>query len=525
MNKFNIKQILKNKNENQPPVKSKAQKMEEYYKNELDKNLSTSITDNMLQLRKVFSNSSDFITKDMMVSGHRIFIIYCEGLINLHHLDPLVMSKIYAFNHNFEGESSKPEDLKKWIENNVILTTGESILFKYGEIFDAIMSGGVAILIDGVNVALSAGMAGFESRGITESTMEVDMRSSKESFIEPIKINLTMIRRRIKSPTLKLESLKIGRKSPTNVALIYLTDAADPKLVQKIKRKLSQLDIDMLMDSGYLQSLLAEQKFSIFPEIGYTERPDIVCNKIIEGRVAILVDDNPYALTIPNIFIENFQTMDDYTHRPWYASFMRILRILAFFISILLPGLYVAISEFNPEMFPQTLLFNVVTAQESTPFPIMVEAFLINITYELVREASLRLPKQIGSAIGIVGALVIGESAVSSGIIGSPMVIIVALTAITSFIVTPIYQSVCMLKFVFIILGGLGGLYGITLGLIIILMNIVSTNSYNVPMMTPISPFSSPFMQDTMIRRDWKHLLNHRVKVQNMPGADKYLRK
>ena len=486
---------------------------------QLKKRLDTSLLQNMICLRKLFSNSADFVTKRFNIGNHELFLLYCEGMINLPLLEPLVLRPIYKCS---QIQNSEPEEILKFLEEKIVLTTGNNIIFTFNEVFLSIMSGNVVILIDGESRAISAEMTGFSSRAITESVNEVDIRSPKESFTEPLRINLTMIRRRIKSPALKFDNLKIGTKSQTSVSLIYLTDVVNCKLIQIIKQKLSQVELDVLLDSSYLSSFLAEKKHSILPEIGYTERPDIVCGKISEGRVAILVDGCPHAIIIPYLFVESFQTMDDYTNRPFYASFMRIIRFLSFFISILMPGIYVAISSFHPEMFPKTLLFNVAMSQDVTPFPIMVEALLIHLIYELMREAGLRLPRQIGYAVSIVGALVIGESAVSSGIIGAPMVIIVALTAITSFIMTSIYQSVCVLKFVFIILGGVSGLYGITLGIACLILNMASVNTFGVPYLAPISPFNKNFMKDTFIRRNWKYMSTQNSKIQNMPGVKKY---
>lgn len=488
---------------------------QEYIENQLDKQLTTSLVDNLTMLRKLFSNSSDFITKRFYIYEKEIMILYCEGMINLKLLEPLIIEPIYR--GHLDNKNS--DNLFDWLEANIMVTRDNSKLFTYDDIFISVMSGNVVILIEGEKKALSVEITGFEFRSIDESMNEVDIRSPREAFTEPIKINLTMVRRRIKSPVLKFENMTLGKKSKTLVSLIYLTDVVSKQLIQTIRNRLSKVDIDILLDSSYLSAFLAERKYSILPEISYTERPDVLCGKIGEGRVAILVDGCPHAIIIPHLFVEDFQKKDDYTNRPVYASFMRILRFFSFFISILMPGLYVAISSFHPEMFPQTLLFNVALSQEVTPFPIMVEALFIQFIYELMREAGLRLPRQIGYAVSIVGALVIGESAVSSGIIGAPMVIIVALTAITSFIMTSMYQSVCILKFVFIILGGLGGLYGITLGMCFLLLNMCSVNTFNIPYMSPISPFKAYFMKDTFIRRDWKYLSKTKIKIQDMPGS------
>lgn len=492
-----------------------AEFLKDDLKKQLKKQLTNSLSDNLIFLRKLFSNSSDFITKKISLFNYEVVLMYCDGMINLQLLGPLVIEPIYRCH----VKNPNSDDLFMALEANMIMSNNNNILFNYNDIFISIMSGNIVLLIDGLNKALSIDITGFQSRSIEESINEVDVRSPKEAFVEPIKINLTMLRRRIKSPALKFEYLIVGQKSQTTVAMIYLSDVANSNLLQNIRYKLSKVNLDVLLDSSYLSTFLSDDKYAIFPEIGYTERPDILCGKIAEGRVAILVDGCPHAVIVPHLFLESFQTMDDYTNRPIYTSFMRGLRFLSFFISVFMPGLYVAIASFHPEMFPSTLLFNVAISREVTPFPIIFEALAIHLIYELMREAGLRLPRQVGYAVSIVGALVIGEAAVSSGIIGAPMVIIVAVTAITSFIMTTMYQSVCILKFIFIVLGGLFGLYGIALGGCACLLQLTSMDNFGVPYMAPISPFNLFFMRDTFIRRNWKILGRKNIKVQNMPGA------
>ena len=258
----------------------------------------------------------------------------------------------------------------------------------------------------------------------------------------------------------------------------------------------------------------------MFSGIGNTERPDTLCAKILEGRIGILVDGTPFALIVPYLFAENFQSVDDYSHRPYYSTFIRILKYISFAVSILLPGLYVGIATFHPELFPEALLFNIATAQESTPFPLMAEAIIIHLIYEAMREAGLRLPRGIGHAVSIVGALVIGDAAVTAGLIGSPMVMVVALTAVSSFVVPSLYEPVTVLRFLYIIVGGISGLYGISLLTAILCLNLCSLHPMDIPYTSPITPFGRSALRDVFVRAGWKTLSRHSVKVQNMPGSE-----
>ena len=292
------------------------------------------------------------------------------------------------------------------------------------------------------------------------------------------------------------------------------------ELLRDIRRRIREIPTDIILESGYIQPFLDTDITSIFSNVGTTERPDTLCAKISEGRVGILVDGTPFALIVPYFFNENFQSIDDYTHRPYYAVFERWLKYLAFFFTILLPGLYVAVGTFHPELLPEALLLNVTAAEQDVPFPLVIEALLIHFIYELMREAGLRLPRPIGHAIGIIGALVIGDAAVTAGLISSPMVMVVALTALSSFVVPSLFQEVTIMRFGFIIIGGTLGIFGISLGLALMIVNLCSVNAYGIPSMAPESPFQMFAMRDVLLRAGWKKLGRKKLKIQNLPGTE-----
>ena len=331
---------------------------------------------------------------------------------------------------------------------------------------------------------------------------------------------MTMVRRRIKSPLLKFELMTLGKTSKTDICLMYMTDKVSNKLLREIRYKISQIKLDIILTSGYIQPFLEGKPWSLFSDVGTTERPDVLAAKINEGRIAIVVDGTPYALIVPYLFSENFQSLDDYSHRAYYASFIRIIKYFSFIATILLPALYVGVGTFHPELLPHALLFNISAAEEITPFPLMIEALIIHLLYEIMREAGLRLPRPIGHAVSIVGALVIGDAAVSAGLIGAPMVLVVAMTAISSFVVPSLYEPVAVLRFAFIIIGGTLGLYGITLGCMMILLNICSLSNFGFIYMSPIAPFSFSAMRDTFIRISFPKMQRKNIKIQNLNGME-----
>ena len=255
---------------------------------------------------------------------------------------------------------------------------------------------------------------------------------------------------------------------------------------------------------------------SIFSGVGFTERPDVVTAKMAEGKICIIVDGTPNAIIVPYIFIEHFHSLDDYLKRPYYATFIRLLKIASFLVSVFLPGLYVAVCTFHQEIIPESMIFGITGQESRTPFPIMLEAIFIHLVYEIVREAGLRMPKTVGHAISIVGALVIGESAVTAGIVSAPMIIVVGLTAVSSFVVSTLYEPVAVLRFAFIIIGGLSGLYGIMLSFAVVLINAASINPYGVPFTSPMSPTKLGAMRDFILRSDWRNLGKRQMLIDKM---------
>ena len=290
-------------------------------------------------------------------------------------------------------------------------------------------------------------------------------------------------------------------------------------MVQEVERRLSEAVFDSLLDSGYLRPFLESGPFSLFSGTNVTERPDTLCAKLSEGRIGILVDGSPFAVVAPTLFAEHFQSADDYSERPYYAVLMRLIKYLAFFLTMLLPGCYVAAVEYHPELLPAELLFRVAEAESGMAFPLMAEALFVHFLYELMREAGLRLPRPVGHAIGIVGALVIGDAAVSAGLIGTPMVLIVALTAISSFVVPSLYEPLTLLRLVFILLGGTLGLYGVVLGLCFVGANLCSVTVLGVPATSPEMPFSGYAMRDTLLRMSWKWLGRRQFLVSRTAGT------
>lgn len=496
---------------------SKALNQEEKTQVITAEQLTPQLTQNIVTIMEKYHNSSDFLKREVTINGHPLAILADEGMVDLQIMSEMIFEPL--LNAKFD-QSATPEEVYHYIQEEILIGIDMSDVYDTNTLFTFMMSGFVIILIDGVEKGIAIGAQGFNFRSVSEPSSEINLRGSREGFTEPIRINLTMIRRRIKSPDMRFELLRVGKVSNTDVCMVYLNNKVSQKLLREVRRRLQSIDLDIVLESGYIQPYLQGKPWSLFSDVGTTERPDTLCAKINEGRIGILVDGTPFALIVPYFFNENFQSIDDYCHKPYFTTFLRWVKYISFFMTILLPGAYVAIGTFHPELFPHALLFNIVSAEEATPLPLVLEALAIHFIYEVLHEAGLRLPRAVGHAVSIVGGLVIGDAAVSAGLIGAPMVMVVALTAISSFVVPSLYESVSILRFVFIIIGGATGLYGITLGLAFLSVNMTKLNSFGAPYLAPVSPFSPKAMKDVLIRARWDKLSKEESQIQNFKGSD-----
>ncbi len=478
---------------------------------------SKSLTENIEFFKRKFGESADLSIKNLNVSNVKCALITIAGLVNKDTITQSIMFPI--INSKVEGKTSREK--YEYIKDNIIVAADQIQVSNFDDAFNMIMSGFALFAMDGVDCMIALGVQGFSFRAVSEPSSELMQRGSREGFIEALTINMSLIRRRLKSTELKFELLQVGQLSKTSVCLCYLENKISKEILNKVKENLSKVDLESIMESGYIIPYLEDQgDFSLFSAVGMTERPDTVCGKISEGRVAILVDGTPNALIVPYFFVEYFQHLDDYSMHAYFATFTRWLKYFAFFLSTLLPGLYVGISTYNPEILPGPILSKIALAVGTTPFSLMFETIVIHIIYEIMREAGLRIPRPLGHAVSIVGALVIGETAVSSGLIGGPTLMVVALTAISSYVIPNLYEPISILKFAFIIVGGLLGIWGIMILFTLVLVNICSKNSYGVPFTSPLAPFNVFAMRDVLVRSGWSFLSKKRIKVQDLPGSE-----
>ncbi len=482
-----------------------------------DTPIDISLDRNISNLQIYTSSSADVMVKRGRVCENNIAVIACEGLVGTNTIAELIYEKL----NDLDGRGQlPPAELVDNFFNTYLIAASQLEVKNLGDLCLKLQSGFAVILTEGCTRCIAIGVQGFQSRGIGDPSTENNLRGSREGFVEVIRTNMGMIRRRIKSPTLVFEFSQIGERSNTDVCLCYISDKVSPKLLDNVRKRLQSIKLNTILESGYIQPYMEGKGGWFFSECGTCERPDSFAAKLYEGRVGILVDGTPFALVVPYLFIESFQTLDDYTQKPFYAFFIRLVRLAAYFITLFLPGTYVAIASFSPEMLPSALILNLAAAEQTAPFSLMVECLFIHFMYEILREAGIRLPKPIGHAIGVVGGLVIGDITVNAGLVGAPMVLVVALSGLCSFVVPSMYEKTVILRFLYIIAGGVFGLFGlfVTAGAVIVKM--CSLNTYGTPYMAPVSPFSPKAGRDMFVRAGWKQMSESDVTIQGLNGAE-----
>lgn len=466
------------------------------------KSISGSLESNLKTVQEVLGESDDVIVRRIKIGGGQFdaFLLHIDGMSDQTFIADNVMKSLLSLEYVADCGKHRTSSVIEIIKDSVLTAGDVKEIGEQKDIFTGVASGDTALFIEGMDKALLISSKGFESRAVQEPETETVVRGPREGFTEPLRVNTSLLRRRIKSTDLRFKTVTVGRKTKTKVSLCYLKGVCDEQIVKEVSDRISRIDTDAVFGAGFIEEFINDSPNSPFATIGYTERPDVAAAKILEGRVAVIVEGTPIVLTVPHLFIESFQTAEDYLVKYHYMIAIRWLRYLAFFITIYLPGIYLALVSFHQEMVPTQLLLTFAAAREGVPFPSIVEAIGMGITFEILREAGIRMPRPVGQAVSIVGALVIGEAAVSAGIVGAPMVIVTALTAISSFIIPNKVEVTTILRFVLTIGAGTAGVYGLVLLSIIIATHALSLRSFGVPYLSPLAPITLRDLKDVLVK-------------------------
>ncbi len=470
--------------------------------------LSKRLRENEALIRDAFGNSCDLIVRKVRFGtgpGIAVLVVHIDGLVDKVLVSEAIIKPIGVTSEILESERLSSIQVQETLRDRLILLSDVKQVSDKAGLLDCIAGGKCGIIVDGSSEAFVCDVRGFEKRGVEEPQSEVVIRGPREGFTEVLRTNTSLLRRRIRDPRLWIKEFTVGRVSRTQVAIAYIKGIANDKVVQEARDRITRIDVDSIQESGELEEYLEDAPLSPFPTILRTERPDRVTGALFEGRIAILTDGTPFVLIAPVTFLMFLTSPEDYYERYFIASAVRLLRWASFLIALLLPALYVSVTTFHQEMLPTPLVLAIAAQREGVPFPAVFEALLMEVAFEILREAAVRLPKIYGPAISIVGVLILGEAAVRAGLVSSAMIIVVALTAIASF-VTPIFSlsiAVRLLRFPMILLAGTLGLFGVVFGFSVVVIHVSSLRSFGVPFLEPIAPVVVSDLKDALIRLPW----------------------
>ncbi|WP_270171212.1 spore germination protein [Paenibacillus sp. SYP-B4298] len=456
-------------------------------------------------MKQELGNSSDLFFRHCQLGRLRTAatIMWINGIVSAADLNNNVISPLLDTKSMDIHPSN--EQAVSLLSATVITAAESTVINSPQQAIPMLLNGWTVVMLDGFDVFIAVNTQGYETRSIEEPASAGVIRGPRDGFVESLTVNISLIRRRIKSSMMRVESKKVGEVSHTEVALLYVEGRVHQQTLDEVRHRLEHISIDAVLESHYIEEIIKDSPWSIFPTVYNTERPDDVAGLILEGQVAILVDGTPFALVLPCTLFHLLKTPEDLYLAYPIATFIRWIRFVGFFVTLLLPSLYVGVLTFHPEMLPPQLLSSILSARDGVPFPVLMEAVLMELTFEGLREASIRMPRSIGSAISIVGALVIGESAVKAGLISSPSVIVVAGTAIASFTIPSVSLSgsIRILKFVMLLFASLFGLYGIIIGMFMVGIHLSAIRSVGLPYLSPFAPFKKHEALQTLTRVPW----------------------
>lgn len=472
--------------------------------------------------------NSDVILRQFTINArgkqYNAFIVYIDGMVDSEIMDKFILEPLMLRNKSNLYEGTQNKVISEAVANNITVRKVKKFdlsnylmgclmpqnavkeVTDFETVAGGINSGNCALFVDTLNLAFDIEVKGFKQRSVDSPNNEIVIKGPHEAFVENIRTNTSLLRRIVNNENLIIENLEVGKITKTKCAICYMKNITNTDLINEVKYRLNNLEIDSLLSAGELEQLLVESNALGIPEMISTERPDKTAKYLLKGRVVVIVNGTPYGIIIPAILIDFLTSPEDTNLKVNFANFLRMLRFLAAFITLLLPGLYVAITSFHQEILPTGLLYSILSSRENVPFPIIVEILLMEFSFELIREAGLRVPSAIGPTIGIVGALVLGQAAVSAGIVSPILIIIVAMTGIASFAIPDFSFGFHLryFRFAFVLLGFMAGFLGIALGLFVYISFVCSLRSFGVSYTTPFAPTTSSKGNGYLLNPIWK---------------------
>lgn len=471
---------------------------------DLHRPLSPRLDVNLRVLRDLFRNASDYTEKKIRLGGRKsrkAALVYLDDLVDPTRVEKAIMEPLMIWARPAFWEDQSDDELLRELDTTLLPTQKTDAARSFSDLVSAMLDGDPVLLLDGIPFALVSEGKGFPKREIQEPTGEVAIRGPQDGFTETAASNVALVRRRLKTSTLAVEQMRIGRKSRTDVRLLYIKGMAPEPIVREVRHRLEAIDVDLVNYSRTVQDLISDHPFSVFPTVRVTERPDTTASCLAEGKVAVIVDNDPFVLLMPTDAHSFFATAEHYNVGTHLASTLRLVTMVAFLLSILLTPLYVALTTYHQELIPLPLLLNIAITEAAVPFPVSVTAFLVEVILEVLREAGSRLPRPVGQAASIVGAIVLGQAAIEAAFV-SPGLVIVAATATIAAFAIPSYEvttSWRLMRFPFLLLAAVLGFYGIAIGLVGLVFHVASLKSFGVPYLAPYTPGRVSELADQLI--------------------------
>lgn len=471
--------------------------------------LSGDLGTNLKYFRDRLGESPDIVIREFKLGFEpplHAAVIYIDGLVDKHSIHEFIMKSLM--------QDARPTRCQENFPTAKFIAAVKDELLNIADVreetdannsIQAVLSGDTALLIEGSPEGLVISTRGWETRDVSEPITEGAVRGPREGFTETLRTNTALLRRRLKSPELRIETRVIGRVTRTDVALVYLKGLATEDLVAEVRQRLNRINTDSVLESGYLEEFILDHPYTPFPLIEHSERPDKIAAALLEGRVAIMVDGTPFVLIVPTVLFQFLQAAEDYYERYYLGTALRWGRFMGLIFALYLPSLYLAVVTMHHELLPTTLALSIAGAREGVPYPAFVEVLLMELAFEALREAGIRLPRPVGQAVSIVGALIIGDAAVRAGLVSSAMVIIVAFTGIASFTVPSfkLIASIRGLRLLLVLVTAVLGFPGIIMFSMILLAHLASLRSFGVPYLSPVAPLSSRDLKDILVRAPW----------------------
>lgn len=486
--------------------KSPKSEKNEKNENKSAEKIPTSVEVFESALKYTFNNCSNFIRREILLNRNKKFIVaYIEGFVDYQRLDSGVIKPILDNLNNPDKKDGAILNIT-FLKNKLLIPC-ELLEIEYmQEVVEYLYVGYCVLFLENEGKALGVSIKGINKRDVTQPALDNSVRGPKEGFGESATVNLTLITKIIRNPQMKSEILFLGNRTRTKIYICYVDGIAEQNIIDDVKQRLAEINVDAILESNYISEYIADNPYTVFPLSGSHERPDIVAAQLLEGRIAILCNGAPLVITVPYIFIESIQNSEDYFNKPLFASLIRIIRILAFAITLLLPALYICFLNFHHEVTPFELLVTASAGQEKIPLSSLFEVLVLLVAFELLREASMRMPKGVGQTISIVGALVLGDAAVKAGFVSNLVVIVIALTAICSFVNSNLLDTVSILRIFFIIIANIFGFTGVVFLFALMCFHMCSLSSFTIPYMSPVAPWNAEGMKDAFVRFPFKSM-------------------